>query len=51
VWHINWLAIVGILGLIVTIIIRATDDHVDYIIPAAEVRKMDRKAMRSGARA
>jgi cytochrome o ubiquinol oxidase subunit 1 len=50
VWHINWLAIVSILGLIITIIVRLTDDHVEYTIPAAEVRKMERRAMREGVK-
>jgi len=43
VWHINWLAIVGIIGAIVCVIIRTFDEHVEYTITADEVEKIESK--------
>lgn len=39
IWHIWWLFIVGLLGILASIIIRATDDETEYIIPAHEVKE------------
>ncbi len=41
IWHIWWLAGVGALGILVTLIIRATQDHPGYIIPAAQVQAIE----------
>lgn len=41
VWHILWLGIVGLVGLIVTIIIRSTNEDIDEVIPAHEIKKLD----------
>jgi cytochrome o ubiquinol oxidase subunit 1 len=41
VWHIWWLATAGLLGVIVTLIIRSNDTDIDYTIPAATVAGMD----------
>lgn len=41
VWHIIWLAILGLVGAIVCVIIRGMDEETEYIIPAAEVAKME----------
>src|SRR6195952_5166906 len=41
VWHIWWLAIAGLLGVVVTLILRSYDDDIDYIIPAETVPGMD----------
>lgn len=46
VWHIPWLAIIGLIGAVVTIVIRLTDDDVEYTIPADAVAKFD-QAMRN----
>jgi len=43
VWHIWWLAIAGLLTIIVTIIVRSMDENTEYTIPAVEVEKMDRQ--------
>lgn len=42
VWHIWWMAILGLLTSIVTLIIRSMDEHTERIIPAAELERMDR---------
>jgi cytochrome o ubiquinol oxidase subunit I len=41
VWHIWWLAILGFLGVITSIIIRSTDENAEYTITAAELKKME----------
>ena len=41
VWHILWLSLVGIFGIVITVIIRLSDDDTDYFIPAAEIAKIE----------
>ena len=41
VWHITWLAIIGFLGVITTVIIRMNDDDTEYVLPAHEVKAME----------
>lgn len=41
VWQIVWLGIVALIGAIVCIVIRALDEDTEYIIPAAEVARME----------
>ncbi len=41
IWHIWWLAVIGLIGVLTTIIIRTTDDDTEYTITAAEVEKME----------
>ncbi|MCY0387647.1 cytochrome o ubiquinol oxidase subunit I [Robbsia sp. Bb-Pol-6] len=38
IWHIWWMAIIGLAGIIVTAIVRSNNDDIDYYIPAATVR-------------
>ena len=42
VWHIWWLATLGIVGVISIIIIRSMDEQPDYVLPAKEVEKLDK---------
>ncbi|AIF48436.1 cytochrome o ubiquinol oxidase subunit I [Dyella japonica] len=42
VWHIWWLAAVGLLGMIGAFIVRAYDRDIDYWVPAAEVERIER---------
>jgi cytochrome o ubiquinol oxidase subunit 1 len=46
VWYIWWLAILCGLGLLVTVIGRASDDDTDYLIPAAEVEENEKQRYR-----
>ncbi len=39
VWHINWLAAVSLIGIIVVFVRRTFDDNVEYELSAAEVQK------------
>jgi cytochrome o ubiquinol oxidase subunit 1 len=41
VWYIWWLAVLGALGILFTVITRGSDDDTDYIIPAAEVQRIE----------
>jgi len=41
VWHINWLAIVSIIAIIVCVIVRTFNDDTEYTIPAAEIEKLE----------
>lgn len=41
VWEMNWLAVASIIGVIIVLIARTFNDHLEYTIPAAEVEKME----------
>jgi cytochrome o ubiquinol oxidase subunit 1 len=41
VWHIWWMAIVGFLGIIATMIVRTSNYDIDYFVPAAEVKRIE----------
>jgi cytochrome o ubiquinol oxidase subunit I len=42
VWHIWWLAIAGLVGMVASFISRAYDTNVDYYVSGAEVEKIER---------
>ena len=46
IWHIWWLAIVGIVGMIGTFIWRTFDKDTDYYVPAAEVERIENEHRR-----
>jgi cytochrome o ubiquinol oxidase subunit 1 len=41
VWEITWLAVVSIIAIIVSFIIRAFNEHSEYVLPASEVRELE----------
>ncbi len=41
VWHIWWLALAGLLGVITLIIVRISDEHTEYRIPAKTIAKLE----------
>ena len=41
IWHIWWLAVIGMLGVIGTFIVRSCNDDIDYYVPAAEVARIE----------
>lgn len=45
VWHIVWLAVIGLLGAIVTIIIRTTSDDTEYRISPAEIEAIEKRRL------
>jgi cytochrome o ubiquinol oxidase subunit 1 len=50
IWHIWWLAVVGLVGMVVTFIIRSNDDDIDYYVPAAEVAKIENARLQTLAK-
>ncbi len=43
VWHIYWLALLGIIGAIACVIIRTFDEDTEYVLTAAEVEKIEER--------
>ena len=41
IWSIWWLAILAALGMLFTVIARSMDDDIHYVIPAAEVERIE----------
>jgi cytochrome o ubiquinol oxidase subunit 1 len=41
VWHIWWLAVLGLVGVVATLVIRSYDDDIDYTITAETVARME----------
>ena len=50
IWYIWWLAILAALGMLVTVIARSCDDDIHYIIPAAEVERIETERFASWPR-
>jgi cytochrome o ubiquinol oxidase subunit 1 len=46
VWHIWWLAILAALAMLFTVIARSSDDDIHYVIPAAEVERIENERYR-----
>jgi cytochrome o ubiquinol oxidase subunit 1 len=44
IWHISWLAILGLVGVIIAVIIRTSDDESEYRLTAAKVAKIEAEA-------
>lgn len=42
IWHMWWLAVVGLIGAIVCIIIRCSDDDTEYVISAKKMEQYDK---------
>lgn len=49
IWHMWWLAIVGTIGVIVCVIIRCSNDNMEYTISAEEIEKLDKQHRRQHA--
>ncbi|NNM44054.1 MAG: cytochrome o ubiquinol oxidase subunit I [Chlamydiae bacterium] len=43
IWHIMWLAAVGLIGTVVFMIIRLTDKDTEYYVPIAEIEKIEKQ--------
>jgi cytochrome o ubiquinol oxidase subunit 1 len=37
IWHIWWLAVLGLIGIIITVVYRSLDTETEIVIPAAEI--------------
>ena len=44
VWHIIWLMVLGVIGCVACVIIRSFNEDTEYVIPAAEIKKMETSA-------
>jgi cytochrome o ubiquinol oxidase subunit 1 len=42
IWHIWWMVAAGLIGAVATFVVFAWRDHDEYVIPAAEVARIDR---------
>jgi cytochrome o ubiquinol oxidase subunit 1 len=49
IWYMWWLATVGALGVIICVIIRCSNDNVEYVISASEIEKLDKQHRRQHA--
>jgi cytochrome o ubiquinol oxidase subunit 1 len=45
IWHIYWLAAIGLVGIITSVIIRTSDDHSEYVVTAAKIEKIEAAAL------
>ncbi len=43
VWHINWMPVVSLVGVLVVFVIRGFKEDSEYVLPAAEVEKLEDK--------
>ena len=43
IWHIWWLAVLGLFAIALTVIIRSFNEDIEFVIPAAEVAAHERK--------
>jgi len=41
IWHIFWLGFIGLFGVIISIIVRVSSDSTEYIVPAAEIERIE----------
>jgi cytochrome o ubiquinol oxidase subunit I len=41
IWYIWWMAALGLFGVFATVILRSFDNDIDYVLPAAEVARME----------
>ena len=51
IWHIWWLAIAAALGILATVVVRSFDDDPEYVLPAAEVERIENERFRRLAQA
>lgn len=48
IWFIHWLTVLGFLGVIISIIVRLSEQHTDYYVTVAEIEKTESAAKRGG---
>src|SRR5690606_14019884 len=51
IWHMWWLALIGLIVAVATIIWRTRDDETEYVISAAEVEEIEKSYAQKGAKA
>ncbi len=43
IWHIWWLAIIGFVGIVVTLVVRSLDEDTEHVIPVSEIIELETK--------
>ena len=51
IWYIWWLAVVSLIALLVTVVMRANDENVDYTLSADEVARIESNGLPHSAHA
>ena len=41
VWHMWWMAILGVIGVIVCLVVRSMDEEPEYVVTAKEIAKIE----------
>jgi len=49
IWHIWWLAIIGTISMLVTVIVRSYNDDIDYYVPVSEITKIENQHIQAKA--
>ncbi len=44
IWHMWWLVLVSLLGMVICVIVRTSDDNTEYTVTAAELKQLDAEA-------
>lgn len=47
IWHLWWLAVLAVAGIVATLIRRTYDDDVEHVIPAGEIKRLDLQARKA----
>lgn len=50
VWHILWLALLGLFAVVVTVVVRSFDSSTDYYVKASEVEKIETENLKRAAK-
>ena len=45
VWHVWWLAVLAFVSIVTAIVLRSSDDETEYVIPAAEVARIEQQRL------
>jgi len=43
IWHIWWLAVIGFVGIVVTLVVRSLDEDTEHVIPISEIIELEAK--------
>jgi cytochrome o ubiquinol oxidase subunit 1 len=46
IWHVVWLALLGLVGVIACVVIRSMDDDIEYVLSAEEVERIEASKVR-----
>jgi cytochrome o ubiquinol oxidase subunit 1 len=49
IWHLWWLAVLAIIGVVVTLIRRTFEENIEYEVSAAEAKRHDVAALKGNA--